>query len=402
MNLSITQKDYLLAICTGVFLFILPFTHTVAIRLSFLLISFILLIWIYQLGAVRQFITKKFFLVWLLFPLLILPFATDIAYSLNEIKVEMGYSLMAFMIFFSLAYQKIFFVKSAVIAMSSSLIIVSLWGLLNSYNNQWLWDETAQHNGSASYISYTLILMPLLVFAQCLFRQQRGVLIGILLLVLLTSFLSGQRIFILALLIELLVFAIWTKQYLKINTQKLVLLASIFILLSGVLALGSLLNRFDGSLDIALHYQQHDPRLQLFSIPIDLIKNSPFLGYGFGRETMLHVLGGEVALEKILENYPDGYQYGHAHNIVLNYAIEIGLLGLIIFAALFAYLVRYYYQCAKHSKQIIAVAGATGLAILLGFLVRNQTNDMFYRDISLFFWSTQGLLLGFIAKRTQK
>jgi O-antigen ligase len=314
----------------------------------------------------------------------------------------MGYSVMAFSIFFSLAYQKIFFMKSAIIAMTLSLTLVSLWGLWNSYENQGLWLETARHNGSASYISYTLILIPLLLFAQCLFVQQRFWIISFLVLLILTSFLSGQRIFIVALLAELVIFILWAKQYLNISTQKLLIISTVFILLSTLLAFASLLNRFDGSIETAIHYQRYDPRLELFSIPLDLIKNAPLIGYGFGRETMLHVIGGEAALEQILQNYPKGYQYNHAHNVLLNIAIEVGLLGLVIFASVFICLFRQYYHCAKYAKPIVAAAGMAGIAILVGFLIRNQSNDMFYRDISLFFWSTQGLLLGFIVKIQSK
>jgi len=402
MPLSTTQKDYFLAICSGFFLFILPFTHTIAIRLSLFLIVFIAVIFIYRLNAIRNIPTQKVLLLWLVFPVLILPFAWNIAYSLNEIKVEIVYSVMAFSIFFTLAYQKIFFIKSALIAMSLSLLLVSLWGLWNSYENQGLWLETARHNGSASYISYTLVLIPLLLFAQCVFVRQRLWIISLLVLLILTSFLSGQRIFIVALLAQLVIFGLWAKQYLTISTQKLMIISTVFILLSTLLAFASLLNRFDGSIEAAIHYQQNDPRFELISIPLELIKNSPFIGYGFGRETMLHVIGGETALDKILQSYPEGYQYSHAHNVLLNIAIEVGLLGLVIFASVFVSLFRHYYCCAKDEQPIVAAAGMAGMAILVGFLVRNQTNDMFYRDMSLFFWSTQGLLLGFIVKIQSK
>ena len=401
MNLSTLQKDYFLAICSGFFLFILPFTHTVAIRLSFLLIAFIALMFIYPFKPLQKFPCKKILLLWMLFPLLIIPFAWDINYSLNEIKVELGYSFMAFSLFFLLSYQKVFFIKSALFAAIFSLICVSLWGLWNSYWHDGIWLETAQHNGSASYISYTLILIPLLIFAYFLVSQYRSLIIAIAALLIVTSFVSGQRIFVVALLAEMLIFIFWAKHSFNLNTKKLVFVSSIFILLSMIFAVISLLNRFEGSIEAAIHYQQHDPRLALFSIPIDLIKNAPLIGYGFGRDTMLHVLGGKAVLEQILSTYPQGYQYSHAHNLLLNYAIEVGLVGLMLFASVFICLFKYYYDSAKQSKLLVAVAGMVGMAILLGFLIRNQSNDMFYRDISLFFWSIQGVLLGFIAKMTR-
>jgi len=402
MNLSTTQKDYLLAILSGGFLFILPFTHTVAIRLSFLLLLFIALVFIYPFKALQKIHCKNILLLWMVFPLLILPFAWDISYSLNEIKVEIGYSLIAFSLFFILAYQKVFFVKSALFAATVSLIVLSLWGGWNSYWNGGIWLETARHNGSASYISYTLILLPFLIFSYFLLSQYRRFILAIAILLIITSFVSGQRVFVFALVAEMVVFLLWVKHHFKLNPKKLILISSVFILLSALLALGSLLNRFDGSIAAAIHYQQNDPRLSLLSIPIDLIKHAPLLGYGFGRETMLHVLGGEAVLEQILANYPHGYQYNHAHNLFLNYAIEVGLLGLLIFAVLFSCLFQHYYACAKQSKRLVAVAGMAGMAILVGFLIRNQSNDMFYRDISLFFWSIQGVLLGFIAKMIHK
>ena len=402
MNFSTTQKDYLLAFCSGAFLFILPFTHTVAIRLSFLLLAFIALIAIYSLSALKQLPCKKIVFLWILFPLLILPFAWNIPYSFNEIKVEIVYSIIAFSVFFVLAYTKVFFIKTTLIAVILSFTLVSLWGLWNSYWNDGIWLETARHNGSASYISYTLILLPFLLFTYFLFAQYRRLLVAIILLLTLTSFISGQRIFLFAFLAEILILMLWAKQAFSINTKKIIFISSAIIVIVILLALLSLLNRFDGSFEAAIQYQQHDPRFRLLSIPIDLIKNAPLIGYGFGRETMLHVLGGEAELKQILAEYPQGYQYNHAHNLFLNYAIEIGLLGLLIFVVLLGCLFTHYYTCAKHSNRLLAIAGVAGMAILIGFLIRNQSNDMFYRDMSLFFWSIQGVLLGFIAKMTHK
>ncbi len=400
-NSSIETQDYAIAISSSIFLFILPFTHTVAIRLGFLLITFLLVLKYYKFNSLHKLPCKKNFLLWLALPFILLPFSIDLGYSFHEIKVEISYSLMAFSLFFSLAYQREFFLKIALIAMIVSLLLVSVWGLLNSYFNQGIWDEAARHNGSASYISYSLILIPLLGLATVLFQRYKILIIALLTVFILTSFLSGQRIFIVALLAELLIFAIWAKQYFAISYKKIIALTLVLIAVASLLAAASLYNRFNGSLDHIIDYQQHDPRFELLEIPANMIKQQPWIGYGFGRDAMLHVLGGEIELEKILADYPAGYQYGHAHNLFLNYALEVGLVGLLIFLLLMTQLIHYYYRHSKDSDLLVALAGVAGVAILLGFLVRNQTNDMFYRDLSLYFWSTQGLLLGFIASRKQ-
>ncbi len=400
-NFSIEIKDYAIAISSSLFLFILPFTHTVAIRLSFLLITFLLVLKYYKFNSLYKLPYKKSFLLWLALPFMLLPFAIDLGYSFHEIKVEILYSLIAFSLFFSLAYQHKFFLKMALIAMIVSLLLVSVWGLFNSYFNQGIWDEAARHNGSASYISYSLILIPLLGLATVLFQRYKILMIALLTVFILTSFLSGQRIFIIALLAELLIFAIWAKRYFSISYKKIMVLTVVFVAVASLLAAASLYHRFNGSLDHIIDYQQHDPRFELLEIPVTMIKQQPWIGYGFGRDTMLHVLGGEIELNKILADYPAGYQYGHTHNLFLNYALEVGLVGLFIFLLLMTQLIRYYYRYSKDSDLLVALAGVAGVAILLGFLVRNQTNDMFYRDLSLYFWSTQGLLLGFIASRKQ-
>jgi O-antigen ligase len=400
-NFSIETKDYAIAISSSIFLFILPFTHTVAIRLSFLLITFLLVLKYYRFNNLQELPCKKTFLLWLALPFILLPFAIDLGYSLHEIKVEILYSLMAFSLFFSLAYQREFFLKIALGAMIASLLLVSVWGLLNSYFNHAIWDEAARHNGSASYISYSLILIPLLGLAAVLFQPYKILIIALLTVFILTSFLSGQRVFIVALLAELLVFSLWAKQYFLISYKKVIALTVVLLTVASMLSAASLYHRFNGSIDHIIDYQQHDPRFELVEIPINMVKQQPLGGYGFGRDAMLHVLGGEIELKKILADYPSGYQYGHTHNLFLNYAIEVGLVGLLIFLLLMTQLIRYYSRHSKDSDLLVALAGVAGVAILVGFLLRNQTNDMFYRDLSLYFWSTQGLLLGFIASRKQ-
>jgi O-antigen ligase len=399
---TIDSKDYFIAISTGIFLFILPFTHTVAIRLSFLLISLILVLSFYKITVLREVFCKLPLLIWVIFPILMLPFAIDLSYSLSEIKVEIAYSVLAFILFFIISYHKVWFVKTAILAMTISLLLVSIWGLINSYMHQGIWEETARHNGSASYISYTLILIPLLVMAYFLFIKYRILIITIALFFIITSFLSGQRIFLVAILLELLVFIFWARKYFVIDKRKLLWVAGTFIIIASLLAFVSLLNRFHGSLDTAIDYQQHDPRIELLSIPFNIIQSAPLIGYGFGRDTMLHIMGGQAAMDKVMIQQGAGYQYDHAHNIFLNYTIELGLFGLITLVTLLACLIRKYYQLSQHSNQLIAVAGSVGLAIILGFILRNQTNDMFYRDISLFFWSVQGILFGFIAQQLVK
>jgi O-antigen ligase len=115
--------------------------------------------------------------------------------------------------------------------------------------------------------------------------------------------------------------------------------------------------------------------------------DAPWLGHGFGRD---------ILEEAFLPLTPRGVNHPelrHGHNVLLNVALQLGIVGLAVFIALLFALAREY--AAWLSQPAIAPLGVIGLALLCGFIAKNLTDDFFHRHNGLVFWALNGMLLGF-------
>src|SRR4051812_47028333 len=84
-----------------VFLFILPFTHTVALRLLALFTaSVVAALQFYQDRPVFAVPAWRWLVYWALLPFALAGFSVDPAYSLGEAKTEVMYPMMAFFVFY--------------------------------------------------------------------------------------------------------------------------------------------------------------------------------------------------------------------------------------------------------------------------------------------------------------
>jgi len=128
-----------------------------------------------------------------------------------------------------------------------------------------------------------------------------------------------------------------------------------------------------------------DQRPGIWSTAVKAIAERPWLGHGFGR--------GIVADQIVQATRSRGAEqdFRHAHNIALDVALQLGLAGTIVFAALLAAIALEFARAARVAAT--SPAGIAGLAILAAFLAKNMTDDFFYRPNSLVFWALMGLLL---------
>jgi hypothetical protein len=54
-----------------------------------------------------------------------------------------------------------------------------------------------------------------------------------------------------------------------------------------------------------------------------------------------------------------------------------------------------FWRLYRAEDPIACLVGASGLALLAGFLTKNMTDDFFVRQNALLFWSMVGLTLGY-------
>lgn len=376
--------EYLIIPFLCAYILILPFPHTVAIRLSLLFLSLIIFIFLFEKKMCFDIPFKNPLLFWAVLPIALLPFSIDYAYSLGEYKNDIIYTLISAYLFFYMS-KDVKFVKYILLTITVSSSIISIWGVSDAIMNNWYWVEdwsgkTLHPQGRASFVTYTLTVLPLSIVLLKLYPKQHPLIFAWALLLISSSIISEQRIFLIGLIAEVLIIAILLKKKSKYKINKRILF--FIFLLTIFLGIENLIHRY-GSLSSAISITLDDVRITQFIISIKHILSQPITGSGFGRNMM------SMAFR---EDNPN--QLLHAHNLVLDYGIQLGFLGIISILWLFFSLAKQYLVFSRSDNSLISVIGAVGLAIVIGVFIRNQVNTMFFRDLSLLFWSINGLLIG--------
>ena len=129
-----------------------------------------------------------------------------------------------------------------------------------------------------------------------------------------------------------------------------------------------------------------DDRMVFWPKVMARIMEQPLTGAGFGRGVM------NKAYRDIM---PSGNKdLWHAHNLVLNYGVSMGIPGMLVILLLFGALGWQYLQFTRSADRKLKLLGVCGIALVLGVFARNMVNDLFLRDGALLFWALNGSFLG--------
>ena len=118
---------------------------------------------------------------------------------------------------------------------------------------------------------------------------------------------------------------------------------------------------------------------------MDKISEAPWLGYGFGRGILREVLPAELHDRALT----------HPHNTFVGQWLETGVIGLVLFLAMLGALAWRYVRCIRDRDGSLAMAGIVGVSLLAGYMVKNLTDDFFYRSNAKLFWALNALLLAY-------
>jgi O-antigen ligase len=135
---------------------------------------------------------------------------------------------------------------------------------------------------------------------------------------------------------------------------------------------------------------EHETRLALWPKVIERIAEEPLTGYGFGR--------GVLRESFIRESGAVDSNLWHAHNLVLEALVQVGVPGLILIAIVLGQLVSEGWKFARGPTDGAAACGIALVTVVAGMLVRNMTDTLLARQNSLLFWGIAGLLLGLAIK----
>lgn len=129
-----------------------------------------------------------------------------------------------------------------------------------------------------------------------------------------------------------------------------------------------------------------DVRWGLWKFSLQKIGEHPWIGGGIGR----------AVFDKLYPEYlPENPFLWHAHNMILNKGIQMGIPGMLVFVALWAALAMELLRHARSSGASGYLATA-GFAAMVAMFTKNLTDDFFVRNVALSFWLVMGLMLGFL------
>lgn len=386
-------KAWAIALPPAALLFILPFPGTVALRLLLLGIAFVTALLTWKRSAAPALPFKIVLALWAIIAAASVPGSFDPAYSLGEVKNEIGYTLMAFFAFYILAdstaqVRRIGTGLAAgmMVMVAGSLTMQSGQSLWVERSTERIWNEASFIGGSGVYATYLMTAAPVLLAA--LLGTKRYVAGGLAFAaILVAGYFTGQKIFILVAALQLAVL-LWLLNrggLLRLNRRWII--ATVVV---GVVVLGAMMQQILVSRAMTNNPLRDnfigDVRVRQWPKIAGHIMEHPLTGAGFGRNAM------QKAYPDLL--VPDVPLFWHAHNVFLNYGLSMGLPGVLALLLVFGCLLRAFWTLARHGTPTQCLLGAAGVAMLAGIVARNMTNDFFMRDMSLLFWSLSGMLLG--------
>lgn len=141
-----------------------------------------------------------------------------------------------------------------------------------------------------------------------------------------------------------------------------------------------------------------DNRGGIWRTALAMIEEKPWLGHGYDLDRV-----GDDFTSRLSDTRLRGF-IRHGHNVLLDYAIQMGVVAAVILALLFAALFREFWRLAGSEKnerdQFARVAAICGVALITGVLARNMVDDFFSRHMVLLFGAMIGMLLG-VANRNR-
>jgi O-antigen ligase len=131
----------------------------------------------------------------------------------------------------------------------------------------------------------------------------------------------------------------------------------------------------------------------MWAIYLDLARAHPWLGIGLGRSVPSRVyhLEDDADLRRI-----DLHAPSHAHNVLLDLVLQVGLIGLVFWIWLHVVILRVAWRRARERSDREKAWAAAAVALALAMLVKNSTNDLIVYGNAILFWALMGTMLGLI------
>lgn len=381
-----------------VFLFILPFTHTVALRLLSLFAAFAIAAWCWARERTPRLPGElpawRWIALWALLPVALAPFSQLPGYSLGEAKTEVLYALLALLAFFVGVRDEAAFRRSLQVLLAAYAVL-TVWALASRLTLG-AWNEGGYFGGTGTFATYLVTVWPLIwlcAWLGLLGRQTMKLVPLLVVLGLIAGWYTEQRAFWLVVVLQ----AVALVALLRASGEWRRVPAAAWCAIAGIATIAFLgladatAQRFGEASNLAALLAD-DPRLKNWSQVVAWIGERPLTGYGFGRGMMAKVFPE-------MWNRPD--MFWHPHNVILGYGFQLGLLGVAALLGVFGAWLAHWLRSVRSQDPALRAIGIAGALIVLGVFTRNLTNDFFHRDLALLFWSLMGLLAAEALRRAR-
>ena len=394
--------ERVLVVAPVVFLVVAPFAGSSGLRTTCLMLAAAAIGWL----AWRRHLTLPrppaamvvLFAAWSLLAVASLAWTVRPDYSLSELRVEIVYVALTMAVFF-IATNEPRRWRTWCFAILSGIALALLARVLHEDLGLKLWRHPPD-GGAGPYSTYLVLaaaILPVIVLAPPWGMRRGAFVFGLAWLALFfAAWSTGNRIVWPSLLAVLVITLVAGRRVPGLELASWRALGSA-VAVAGLLVAtafaASVAERSDQFFRQDARFTasvERDIRPRLWKMAWSAWQEAPWLGHGFGRE---------ILERRFLPETPpvaEHPQLQHAHNTFLNVALELGAVGLAIFVALLLVLMREYLRMLSRPR--VAMLGVVGLAMLGGFLVKNLTDDFFYRHNALVFWALNAALVGFASR----
>lgn len=377
----------------AIYTLVLPVPHSIALRNFGFLLLILASAWMAL--ALRKRPALPLAGYWTIYgcvALLSLTYALFPQIALSEFRVEIIYCAVIFMIAFSWAEHFDILKRFALLAAAANLILISAAMAHVNFDTPMASLRSLPPLALAGVNATWLVtLIPLLGWlSHALWTRARHLpavaIAALIVLDVVGMILSHNRQGLIALAAALLCGGILVLKN-RFTLKRCGALMAVLLILAS-LTLGQMVRRSSQPNDIGTLTRvavTQDVRWTLWKFSIERIAGRPWSGGGFGRGVFNKLYPKFMPEQNKL--------LWHAHNMVLNKGIQMGIPGMLAFLLLWFALARAFARHLGHDPHRRGIAIA-GLSTLTAVFVKNMTDDFFIRDLALWFWLIIGVLLG--------
>ncbi len=374
----------------------LAFQHTIAMRLYAMgaaaALTFIAGGW----RELRTIPLRNAWIAWAVVAAASVAFAND-RHALHEYSHEILYTFAAFSTWYVLA-RHAGGARWLAYTLVGVLIAAFALGALR-YAHHGTWFDLGEYGDVGALSTFMVTVLPLLLFLALRSRAHSTERIGAVALVagcLVAGFLTLNRMFWFAAAAEIMIFALSSIRYWQTPRRGLWMGGVVAVV--AALAITEVLLASESRIALAApgtdvwDFFAEDPRGDLWRFAVQQVAQHPLLGAGIGKWSSRALFDAQFHDPMLL----------HAHNLFLNRALETGLPGLAAFVVLLGSVAVVFRRMVRSDDVGIATIGAAGLALVVGVVLKNLTDDFFVRQNAMLFWSLTGAALGAGAARQDR